>query len=127
MKTASIAMLALLGVSLGACAAAVQNKENMLSAAGFNMRPASTPEQIASLKALPPNKFFVKTQNDQPIWFYADPSVCGCLYYGDQDAYQNYRQMVFQQNLANEQEMAAMMNQQAAFDFAPWGDPFYGP
>ena len=51
----------------------------------------------------------------------ADPIVCKCLYAGNQTAYQNYRQMVFQQNLANEQQVTAMINQEASWDWGMWG------
>jgi hypothetical protein len=120
-KPVSIAMLTLVGLSVAGCVSAVQNKENMLSAAGFNVRLADTPQKIASLKTLPPHKFIIQNKGGQPIYVYADPTVCGCLYYGTQDNYQDYRQMMFDQNLANEQQMTAMMNQQMAFDFGPWG------
>jgi len=51
--------------------------------------------------------------------------VCGCLYVGNQDAFSAYQQMVYQQKLVKEQEMTAMMNEQASFDLGPWGPPFY--
>nr|WP_246573903.1 hypothetical protein [Chelatococcus asaccharovorans] len=110
---------------LGACVGAVQDKENMMTAAGFNVRLADTPDKIAALKKLPPHKFFAQSKNNQVVYFYADPTICRCLYYGNQQAYQTYRQMAFQQNLADQQQMTAEINQQTAFDFGPWGDPFW--
>lgn len=121
MKLPSIVMLAIISMTTTACVTDTKDKENMLSAAGFQMRLAGTPEQVASLKSLPPHKFTVQNQNGQPVFIYADPAVCGCIYYGSQDNYQAYQQMAFQQRMVNEQEMAAMMNQQASFDFGPWG------
>ena len=127
MKLATIAALAS-GLALAGCVTAVQEKENMLSAAGFNVRAATTPQQIASLKTLPPHKFVLQTKNGQTVYVYADPTVCGCLYYGTQQNYQAYRQMAFAQNLANEQQMTALMYQQAAaFDFGPWGPGPWAP
>ncbi|TCT00614.1 hypothetical protein [Aquabacter spiritensis] len=124
MKLKAIALATLASLTLGACVTATQNKENMLAAAGFRMRLADTPDKIASLKTLPPHKFTVQNQNGQPVYIYADPTVCGCIYYGTQDNYANYQQMMFQQRLANQQQMTAMMNQQMAFDYGPWGGPF---
>ncbi|GAB4065949.1 hypothetical protein KHC28_22520 [Ancylobacter sonchi] len=123
MKLSSIAVLALVSITAAGCVTATQDKENMLSAAGFRMRLADTPDKVASLKSLPPHKFTVQNQNGQPVYLYADPTVCGCIYYGTQDNFQAYQQMQYQQRLANEQQMTAMMNQQAAdsFDFGPWG------
>ncbi len=126
MKSATIAALAVLSIGLGACVTAAQNKESMLSAAGFNMRPANTPQQLASLQKFPPNQIFMQSKNGKPVFFYADPKGCQCLYYGTQANYQAYQQMQFQQNLANQEEMTAMMNQDNAYDMGPWGGP-YGP
>lgn len=125
MKLPSIAVLAFAGLAAAGCVTDTQNKENMLAAAGFRVRVADTPEKVAALKRLPPHRFVVKNQDGQTIFFYADPTVCGCLYYGSQANFQAYQQMAFQQRLVNEQEMTAMMNQQAAFDAGPWGPPFY--
>ncbi|MDR6951844.1 cytochrome c556 [Ancylobacter sp. 3268] len=127
MKLPSIAALMLVSVTAAACVTATQDKENMLSAAGFQMRLANTPEKVASLQKLPPHKFTVQSQNGQPVFLYADPTVCGCLYVGTQENFQNYQQMAFQQRMVNEQQMTAMMNQQAAFDYSPWGDGPWGP
>ncbi len=102
-------------------AALIQGKEDMLAAAGFTLQPANTPARLAALKSLPPHKFVQQVQNNTVVYLYGDPTVCKCVYFGSQQAYGAYRGMVFQQNLANEQQMTAMMAQQAAFDFGPWG------
>jgi hypothetical protein len=120
----SYRVAALAGAALivaGCQTANVQNKENLLAAAGFQFRPADTPAKLAALQALPPHKFVQKVQNGQPVWLYADPTICKCLYVGNQSAWQAYRQMVFQQNIASEQQMTALINQQSAFDFGVWG------
>lgn len=97
-----------------------ENRENLLAAAGFTVRPANTPERIASLRNLPPNKVVQRTRGDTVRYLYADPLVCACLYVGDQAAYGRYRQEVFQRRLADEQAMTAQMNQ-TAWDDGPWG------
>lgn len=112
-----------LTVFLAGCQSAPQaiaSKENLLVAAGFVSKAATNPAQQASLKSLPANKFVKQTQNNQAIYLYADPIVCQCVYSGNQAAYSKYEQMVFQQNLANEQQMTVSMEQNY-FDFAPWG------
>jgi hypothetical protein len=119
---------------LGGCAAQVAQKEDILAAAGFTYRAATTPQAAAALRALPPHKFVHQVRNGKPIWLFADPTNCGCLYVGDDTAYQRFRQMVFQKQIADEQTQAAMMNQNAAFEqsaammnWAVWGPwaPFY--
>lgn len=112
-----------IGLALAGCqTAAVQQKEDLLSAAGFVPQPANTPERIAAMKKLPPNKFVQQVQNSQIVYLYADPVVCQCVYFGNQAAYAQYRQMVFQKNLADERQMTAMMAQN--FEFGPWNAPF---
>jgi hypothetical protein len=121
---------AILGISLAVSAcqsttASVQNKEDMLAAAGFVLQPANTPERLAALKSLPPHRFVQQTKNNTVIYVYGDPTICRCVYFGTQQAYGTYRSMVFQQKIANEQQMTAFMQQQAAFDFGPWGPGFW--
>jgi hypothetical protein len=132
-KMASIGWTGVL-LMLGACTQAVVQKEDLLSAAGFTFRPANTPQAAAALKALPAHKFVHQMRNGQPIWIYADPSICGCLYAGNEAAYQRFRQLVFQKQIADEQSQAAMMNQNAAMEqsatmmnWAIWGPwaPYY--
>ena len=55
------------------------------------------------------------------FYVYPDPTVCVCLYVGDQNAYATYRQNVFQQNLADEQAMTAETMEMNNWDWGPWG------
>jgi hypothetical protein len=105
-----------------------EDRENLLSAAGFNVLPANTPARIASLRSLPANKVVQQTTGGPGgsgvRYVYADPLVCACLYVGDQAAFGRYQQEVFQRKLADEQAMTAQMNQ-SAWDYGPWGGPFF--
>jgi hypothetical protein len=119
-----VGALVALGLLLVACqstTASIQGKEDMLAAAGFTLQPANTPQRLAALKSLPPHKFVQQTANNKVVYVYGDPSICKCVYFGNQQAYGTYRAMVFQQKIADEQQMTAAMQQQAAFDFGPWG------
>jgi len=114
-------------LAVAACATPQQraeNREDLLAAAGFRVRPANTPARVASLRSLPPNKVVQQTRGGTVSYMYADPLVCACLYVGDQTAYGRYRQEVFQRRLAEEQSMTAQMNQMD-WDYGPWGGPFY--
>jgi hypothetical protein len=129
MRTAGASPLSLVPVlAIGLFAAGcvsqqqqVANKEDLLSAAGFTVRPADTPQRQAQLASLPPHHFIQKDRNGKIIFLYADPLVCGCLYIGDQPAYDRYRQEVFQRHLADQQALTAEMNENASWDWSPWG------
>ena len=78
--------------------------------------------QSAAMKRLPPNKFVTRVVNGQPVYQYADPLVCRCVYFGTQQNWGAYRQEVFAKQLADEAQMTAIMNQEA-WDWGPWGWP----
>jgi hypothetical protein len=114
-----------LALAVAACVspqALVGQKEDLLAAAGFQVRPADTPHRIAALKRLPPNRFVAKIVNGNPVYLYADPLVCGCLYIGTQQNWAAYRQEMFAKQIADENQMTAMMNAEA-WDWGPWGWP----
>ena len=98
----------------------VQGKEDMLAASGFIIRPASTPERQAAMKTLKPHTFVYEVRNNKPVYLYSDPTVCDCLYIGTEQAYQQYRKLALQKQIADEQMQAAQM-QSENFDMAPWG------
>jgi hypothetical protein len=122
-----LTVLAGTGLMLGlvACATPQQQatqKEDLLAAAGFQVRIADTPGRLAAMKRLPPNKFVTSELNGRPVYKYADPLVCRCVYFGTQENWAVYRREVFARQLADEAQMTAMMNQEA-WDWGPWGWP----
>ena len=122
------AIVAAVCISLAGCATPqerISQKEDRLAAAGFTVLPANTSERRAELDRLPPNKFVQRPHGDQMEYVYADPVDCNCLYVGTQQNYGNYRQEMFQQHLADQQQMTAMMYQNAwnwnGWNWEPWG------
>lgn len=115
-----------LACALGACAAQQSREmDGMLAAAGFQVRPANTPEKLQQLKTLTP-RVLLQTQRDgRPFWVVADPTVCQCLYVGNEAAYQRYEQLKLRAEYANEQLMAAEMNEDASMNWSMWGP--WGP
>ena len=100
----------------------IGRRESMLAAAGFRVQPASTPERVQSLQALPPNRFVVQEKDGKQVWLYADPVVCKCLYVGAPENYQAFHQLAFQQHLVDEQVEAAQLSYSGfGFGFGPWG------
>lgn len=100
----------------------VGQKEDLLAGAGFQMRPADSPHRLAAMKTLPPNRFIIHIRNGSPVYLYADPLDCDCLYFGTQQNWDAYKQEVFARQVANENQMTAIMNQQD-WDWGPWGFP----
>ena len=126
--TKSLSNTAIVGFLLGIVGCTtpqqqVSQKEDLLSAAGFQIRIADSPQRIVALKSLPPNKFVTRVKNGQLVYQYADPLVCRCIYFGTQQNWDAYRQEVFQQRLADEAQMTAIMNQES-WDWGPWGWPY---
>jgi len=99
----------------------VEQHEDNLSAAGFLISPANTPERQAMLHRLPPHQFIQRVNGDVVHYVYADPLVCGCLYVGTQQAYNQYKANQLQQNLADEQQMTAQTYSDAAWNWSAWG------
>jgi mannitol/fructose-specific phosphotransferase system IIA component (Ntr-type) len=99
--------------------------EDRLSAAGFIIKPANTPERQAMLTRLPANKFVMRQNGDSIHYVYADPLVCGCLYVGTQLAYNQYKANELAQHLADEQQLTAQTYSDAAWSWSAWGP--WGP
>ena len=93
-------------------------KENMLTAAGFKMIPADTPEKLAHLNSLPEGKITPVQRNGTLYYAYPDKKN-SMLYVGQQEQYQEYQKLRLQKQMADEQLSAADMNE------APWG--VWGP
>ncbi|HTW38396.1 MAG TPA: hypothetical protein VMD49_07500 [Steroidobacteraceae bacterium] len=117
---------------IAACATVqsrVASQEDLLAAAGFDVKPANTAEREAELKRLPADKFVTRAKGDHFEYVYADPVVCNCLYVGNQSAFDAYKREVFQRHIADEQQLTAEMYQEPpgfwyGWNWAPWG---WGP
>jgi len=116
---------ALLGVTvLAACQSAPPDYgayEDNLTAAGFMMRPASTPQRQALLARLPAHRFLIRQNGAAIHYVYADPLVCDCLYVGTQQAYNQYRSNQRQKNLLDERQLIALTYSDAAWSWDAWG------
>lgn len=116
--------VALLGASLSGCVttrAAIEHKENDLSAAGFIDHPADTAEREAMLTRLPANTFVRKVNGDTVTYVYADPKACNCLYVGTQQAYGAYQKAMQAKNLVDQQQLAAQEYSDAQWNWGAWG------
>ena len=124
-KLTCLLTVAALALGVAGCVSPQQQvaqKEDLLAAAGFQVRPADSPHRVAAMKALPPHKFVTKVVNGNLVYVYADPLDCNCVYFGTQQAWDAYKQEMFAKQLADEAQMTAIMNQEA-WDWGPWGYP----
>ena len=73
--------------------------DEMLVRAGFQMHTADTPKKLDFIKSLPQNELVHKTFNEKVSYFYVDGSSCQCMYVGDEQAYQRFRQSVKEEQM----------------------------
>jgi len=92
------------------------NTESLLTAAGFRARTPQTPKQQQIYAALPPYKVERATVKGRVFYVYRDEKS-GVAYVGREAEYQRYQQLAIQQQIAQNQIMAAEMEQQAAIDW----------
>jgi hypothetical protein len=107
-----------------------ERREHLLSAAGFQLLPATRPDVAARLSHLPPHRLVWQDHAGKLTFLYADPEVCRCLFVGSEANYQAYRRMQFQRHVVAQSRAAAQMNLNAATwgpgwgsGWGPWGMP----
>jgi hypothetical protein len=117
----------LLAVQLASCTAIekqqTKSKEQLLAAAGFEIYSADTPDKLTKLEALKQHKIIRRQKDGQQQFLYADALVCRCIYVGDEFNYQQYQKLAVQQQIAFD-------NQQAALDESldsPWAYDWWAP
>ncbi|MFM8443003.1 MAG: hypothetical protein ACKN9W_06620 [Methylococcus sp.] len=116
----------LLGAALlSACAAMEASKavdtEQLLAAAGFQVKLGDAPDKLAHIQSLTQHKLVPHEKDGTNYYVYADATTCKCLYWGNEQSYQRYQQLAVQKEIADEQRMAAQMNENAAMNWGMWG------
>src|SRR5687767_13234345 len=109
---------ATLAIFVTSCAS-TQDTENSLVAAGFKVITPSTPAQTAKLKALPTNKVTLVKQGGKTYYVFPDVPN-NQAYVGGPKQYQVYQQNRQAAKIAEDNAMAAEMNQEAAAEMQ-WG------
>jgi hypothetical protein len=106
------------GLLLSGCAAIEKSNamdtERLLSASGFRMKLADTPEKLANIKAMTQRKVVPHIKDGAVYYAYADAEFCKCLYLGTESNYQQYEKIAIERNIAQ-------MNEAAAMDWGAWG------
>ena len=112
MKMRRALFIVVIALTVTACTTmqggATRSIEQMLAAAGFEMKVADTPEKAADLRTLPMRKMTVRRQGAASYYIFADPDVCNCLYVGTEPQYQEYQRLLLKKELADEQLDASM-------------------
>ena len=109
----SLFLITAVAVGFSGCAGTqVQNKESLLSSAGFYTRTPSTQTQWAMYKLMTPYKLERNTFNGKTRYTYADKQK-GVVYIGGDKAYQRYKQLGIQQSIA-QKELEASYNEYIA-------------
>jgi len=116
--------LLLSALALTSCSTG-QNKERLLSAAGFRTVVPTTAQQIAQLKTMPQRQVIPVTKKGKTSFLFAD-SALNLLLIGNQSQYSQFQQYALQYHLAQDQVEAASLNADAA-DWGCWGGGFWGP
>ena len=86
--------------------------DEMLVRAGFQMHTADTPKKLDFLKSLPQNELVHKTYNEKVSYFYVDGSSCQCMYVGDEQAYQRFKQSVKEEQMDEKIETTSRQAQE---------------
>ena len=117
--------LLLLAILVGCASWDAQNKESLLSAAGFRTRTPTTPNQQAMFNRMTPYKVERRIRNGKVLYAYADKQN-NVVYLGGENEYQKYRQLALQQSIAQDQIEAAQINEDASMyqDFGPYWGPW---
>ncbi len=82
--------------------------EQTLAAAGFKIVPANTPQRQQALTALKPYTVHRQIRGDKVLYVYPDDQQNFALI-GDQDAYSKYQNLIQQQQISQDNLMAAQM------------------
>jgi hypothetical protein len=68
-----------------------------------------------------PRTLSTVVRNGQTWYVYPDPTHCTCLYVGNAANYQQYQKLALQKQIAQENLMAAEVNDDASLDWGAWG------
>ena len=117
--------IALLALASG-CATTTTSTTDMLSAAGFKLVNADTPQKQQLLKSIPTGQLSLVTYKGKN--FYVQPaSSANQAYVGTAKEYQTYQQLRLAKQLSNDNLMAAQMNQNSMYGWGgAWGPSMYG-
>jgi hypothetical protein len=115
-------ILLVANLMIGCAAHNTQSTEDLLSAAGFNVVIATTPQQLKHLATLPPYKMMRIQRQGKDRYVYADPGR-KLIFVGGLFSYDRYRDMRLAKNVTEQDLQDAKFNAEIASGWDVWG-PF---
>jgi len=101
-----------------------QNKESLLTAAGFRTRTPATAKQQVMFNRMTPYKLERRIRNGKVLYAFADKQQ-NVVYIGGEREYQQYKQLALQKSIAEDQLEAAQINEESSlYDFGPYWGPW---
>src|SRR5689334_17880641 len=110
-----IPTLSILAVFLLGCSSTNQ-KQHMLSAAGFKAIPANSPQRVEHLKSLPDDRLTTANLNGHNYFVFPDRSE-NILFVGQEPQYQKFQRIRLENNLPE----ATVNTAQITDDWTGWG------
>ncbi len=120
-----VGAIALIALVAGCASTSTTQNTDMLTAAGFKLVNADTPQKQEVLKSLAKDQLsLIKYKGKM---FYVQPAATpNHAYVGTPTEYQAYQQLRLARQMSNDNLMAAQMNQDAMTRWNAWGPTFYG-
>lgn len=103
----------------------VQQTEEMLAEAGFQMKAVDSAEKQAHLVTLTQLRLVRHRDGMATRYVYADSRFCDCLFAGDESAYQRYQKMLVEKDLVDQQLDTIEANVHGEMNWGMWG-PWWG-
>jgi hypothetical protein len=128
MRIGRVALLLFVPLLLASCHS-LQQKEQLLSAAGFKTVVPSSPAQSAHLKTLRQGRMTAVVKNGKTLFVLADARH-NRLFVGNQQQYQSYQQLRLKNRLSQDKLATASLNADADNEWSNWGGldtPYWGP
>jgi len=115
-----------LGMVITGCASQGTFQTQMdLGSCGFAWKIADTPEKLKQVESFPQRQIVHREKDGKVYYIYADARDCKCVYIGDEKAYQQYKQFVFEKRQDRKNDIAAEQAATITMDSGFWGA--FGP
>ena len=94
--------------------------EKLLTASGFEMRLADTPEKLNHIEALTQRQILVHQSKGKLLYVYVDAEHCQCVYAGSAQAYRRYQKLARENKLNVEDRREADEDTVREIDWGDW-------